>query len=205
MALDYNGLVNRVVDIIHETNVTSTEAEQFIADSQPKIQRDILSTIYGGSVPRQMLARLDTTTNGSSKITLPSDYFETRDVTVGASVARYAPPEKVESNADGFSDTPVVLDYYQNIPELSSSNTTNWLIEVSQDVYIWGACVQYAPWSNEMQSNMARFNPFYEDAIRKTKSSHGAQPRGALLRQNGRQWGAFYTVIGSDMLFDRAK
>lgn len=204
MALDYNSLVTRVVDIIKDTTVTSSVAEQFIEQSQPKIQRDLMSKVYGGEVPRQMLARADLVSDSNSQITLPSDYFDVRSVLVGSNIARYASPEKVRSSSNGYADADVALDYYQQIPTLTSSNTTNWLIEISEDVYIWGACIQYAPWGAEFESNMGRFNPFYEDAIRKTKSANGVTPLGGFTRQKGRPYGPFYTVIGANMLFDRA-
>lgn len=203
MPLDYTSLVQRIVDVIHESNVGTTQAQQFLDQCQPKVQRDLLSSIYGGSVPRQMMARITDTSTTDAKITLPGDYYDARSVSINGNVVRYASPEKVASNDAGYSEGDVVLDYYQQVPVLSASQTTNWLLAVSEDVYIYGACVQYVPWSKEL-SNMELFNPFYEDAVRKTKAAHGAQPRGGQTRKKGTPYGAFYTVIGEEMLFGSA-
>jgi len=36
----------------------------------------------------------------------------------------------------------LVLNYYQKIPVLSDSNTTNWLLTAHPDLYLYGALVQ---------------------------------------------------------------
>ena len=41
------------------------------------------------------------------------------------------------------------LLYYAKIPALSDSNTTNWLLSESPDVYLYGALVQSAPYLKE--------------------------------------------------------
>lgn len=41
------------------------------------------------------------------------------------------------------------LLYYAKIPALSDSNTTNWLLTESPDVYLYGALVQSAPYLKE--------------------------------------------------------
>lgn len=41
------------------------------------------------------------------------------------------------------------LLYYAKIPALSDSNTTNWLLTESPDVYLYGALIQSAPYLKE--------------------------------------------------------
>jgi hypothetical protein len=41
------------------------------------------------------------------------------------------------------------LLYYAKIPALSNSNTTNWLLSESPDIYLYGALVQSAPYLKE--------------------------------------------------------
>lgn len=41
--------------------------------------------------------------------------------------------------------TSLSLDYYQTIPALSDSNTTNWLLEDSPDIYLYTALMHAAP------------------------------------------------------------
>lgn len=33
----------------------------------------------------------------------------------------------------------ILLDYYQRIPALSEDNTTNWLLDIYPDLYLWGS------------------------------------------------------------------
>jgi hypothetical protein len=40
----------------------------------------------------------------------------------------------------------VEIVYYSKVPELSDSNTTNWLLTKAPDVYLYGALVQAAPY-----------------------------------------------------------
>ena len=39
-----------------------------------------------------------------------------------------------------------VLTYYQRIPALSTSNTTNWLLTDAPDLYVYGSCLELQPW-----------------------------------------------------------
>ena len=41
------------------------------------------------------------------------------------------------------------LLYYAKIPALSDSNTTNWLLTESPDIYLYGALVQSSPYLKE--------------------------------------------------------
>lgn len=41
------------------------------------------------------------------------------------------------------------LLYYAKIPELSDTNTSNWLLSESPDIYLYGALVQSAPYLKE--------------------------------------------------------
>jgi hypothetical protein len=36
-------------------------------------------------------------------------------------------------------DTPLTFDYFQKIPSLSITNTTNWLMTAAPDLYLWGS------------------------------------------------------------------
>lgn len=43
------------------------------------------------------------------------------------------------------------LLYYQSIPSLSDSNTTNWLLAMSPDAYLYGALLQATPYLKDDQ------------------------------------------------------
>jgi len=39
-----------------------------------------------------------------------------------------------------------VMTYYQTIPKLTTSNTTNWLLTDAPDLYVYGSCLEMQPW-----------------------------------------------------------
>ena len=43
----------------------------------------------------------------------------------------------------------VTLTYYSKIPALSDSNTSNWLLSVAPDMYLYGALMEAAPYLDE--------------------------------------------------------
>ena len=43
-------------------------------------------------------------------------------------------------------DTDVVLTYYQKIPALSDTQTTNWLLTKSPDLYLYSTLLEAAPY-----------------------------------------------------------
>ena len=196
---DYATLQADVVGTVKDSQVDLAQARDFIRLAEYKLQRDLVA---GASIPRHMLARLETTTDSASAITLPSDHHETRSVSVASYFARYSDPAQVESNAEGFADAKVVLDYYQRLPALTDINTANWLLDVGYDTYLWAACLQYVPWGQESEV-LQLWSSFYSDALGTVKSTYAPQPRGSLRAGKGPKYNAHYTIIGNQMLFGR--
>jgi len=56
------------------------------------------------------------------------------------------------------------LLYYQKIPALSDSNTTNWLLTMSPDAYLMGALLQSAPYLND-DTRMGVWGATYQGII----------------------------------------
>jgi hypothetical protein len=66
------------------------------------------------------------------------------------------------------TDYEIEMVYRQNIPALTSDNTTNWLIELAPDLYLYGALLESAPyikedgrtqtWGNAFSSTLATLN-----------------------------------------------
>jgi len=46
-------------------------------------------------------------------------------------------------------DTTIEILYYKNIPALSATNTTNWLLTKYPDLYLYGSLLQSAPYLND--------------------------------------------------------
>ena len=58
------------------------------------------------------------------------------------------------------------LVYYAKVPALSDSNTTNWLLTLSPDLYLYGALVQSAPYLRDDERLplwLARYTQMVED------------------------------------------
>lgn len=54
---------------------------------------------------------------------------------------------------DPVDDTSTVsIDYYQKVPALSVSNTTNWLLTAHPDLYLFGALTESGPFINSADS-----------------------------------------------------
>lgn len=56
------------------------------------------------------------------------------------------------------------LVYYQEIPELSDSQTTNWLLTDAPDAYLYGALMQAAPYLGE-DERVQIWNGLYASAV----------------------------------------
>lgn len=202
--MTYSDLQSDLVDLLDDPEIDAARARRFIALAEPKLDRDILDNANGGGVPRQKLARITGQTDSNSAYALPADYHRERTVVIGPSVARYALPELVPSAQPGYAQTSVNLDYYKLLPALSDTNTSNWMLDIGFDAYLYGAALQWISWGQD-ESNLGLWTTYYRDALRTVKSTHGPQPRGNRRRFNTRGYNALYTVIGDTMHFGTAR
>ena len=197
---DYTELQAQVADIIKNSSATADNIESFIQRAHDKITRDLMDDQYGRGIPAPMMVRGTSTTDAQSGVTVPANFIKARDVKVQGLPARYVSPERIETGAPGLGSAPVEMDYYERPVRLSDANPTNWILDRASDVYVYGACLQYAPWSKEFDM-LPLWTPFYEDAIKGLKRTFGAQPRGSLVRQKSNIYTYFYTLVGSTILF----
>lgn len=76
----------------------------------------------------------------------------------------------------------VELLYYEKIPALSDSNTTNWLLEDHPDVYLYGTLMQAAPFL-EQDQRMQVWSGLYATAVKSvTEESRKARYSGSGMR-----------------------
>lgn len=114
-------------------------------------------------------ARLSELNSGDANITLPTDYLEMQYVNVTTDTEypplTYLSPEalaaqredpgylayytivggKMRLYPDPGADVMLEMGYYAEIPRLSSSNTTNWLLTKSRRVYLYGSLLHAEP------------------------------------------------------------
>lgn len=133
---------------------------------------------------RQMEIATDLTVTSGS-VALPDDYLEAIRVTAATSPVReltYAEPgwfkEAYPSGQD--SSTPKFytieagaiksvadfeLLYYQAIPALSDSNTTNWLLTAHPNAYLFGGLLQYSIYQHD-DAKAQRYQRLLRGAVR---------------------------------------
>jgi hypothetical protein len=74
------------------------------------------------------------------------------------------------------------LTYYAKLAKLSNSNTTNWLLTSSPDIYLYGALLQAAPYLQD-DARIQTWATLYERALNdsQTADDRSASSGGALL------------------------
>lgn len=131
--------------------------------------------LFEAFINRKLLTReMETSaslTPSSGSASLPSDYIQWRRVTWEGSIRQeleYVNPSWLAANyPSSQSDRPsvftiegstlklrpidstsVTLDYYQKIPALTVSNTTNWLLAAYPDLYLFGSLTEADAFGN---------------------------------------------------------
>lgn len=144
--MTYAELKTAVADYMHRSDLTAN-IDTFI---------DMFEA-YANRTLRTSEMEVDATgTTASLALTLPADFLELRQVKSGTKTLQYVTPDriqdyqnttahvytliggKIRTNANG----PLAYTYYQKIPELSDSTTSNWLLASHQDAYLWGAIAE---------------------------------------------------------------
>lgn len=156
----------------------------FIALTEKRVQRDLRTASMEASATV-------TLTSGSGS--LPADYVSFRRVASAANPSRVldliSPDQAVERFPDDVSGIPsyftiigstiktyprseanLTLNYYQAIPALSVSNTTNWLLTKAPDIYLYGALLEGSLYMNDTEA-VTRWGTVLERAMRDFKRS----------------------------------
>lgn len=71
------------------------------------------------------------------------------------------------------SDVELEILYYQKIPALSDSNTTNWLLTNHPSVYLYGALLQSAPYLKD-DERVAIWDTLYQRGLQKLQAADQA-------------------------------
>jgi hypothetical protein len=97
------------------------------------------------ALPADYLAWRRVTWTGSTRVDLeyvhPS-YLQAAYPTSPADVPRIFTIEGSTLKVRPLDTTPLEFDYYQKIPALSDSATTNWLLSAHPDLYLFGSLVE---------------------------------------------------------------
>lgn len=169
MALStYTGLQASVASWLNKSNLTS-QIPDFISLAEAQMNRALRI--------RQMEQR-DTASVSAEYSTLPSDFLEAKSLTASDGTTAWdlepMPSEVISASAAGnygqtgkplfwarvatelrFYPVPdatytVELTYWQQIPPLAS-NSTNWLLALAPDAYLYGTLLQAAPFLRDAE------------------------------------------------------
>lgn len=86
-------------------------------------------------------------------------------------------------------DTDIELVYYQKVPALSDSNTSNWLLTEAPDVYLYGALVHSAPYLQEDNRSQVWASLYSASLLKLQQSSDNARHSGSGLKMRVRGLG----------------
>lgn len=177
----YSELKTAIADFLNREDLTSV-IPTFIALAEAQMQREIrhyrmmrrsegqIDSRYS-PVPTTWLEtiRLHIVGNDSYRLELTSmdDMLQLREETNGIAgrpthYAHVGENIEVFPNPDGEYD--IELLYYERIPALSDTATSNWLLEVAPDAYLYGALVQAAPYLQD-DARMQVWGALYGGAV----------------------------------------
>lgn len=187
-----------VRDTLSETsgNLTDSTLNRLISMGTSKLERDLVDD--GRSTPRQMLESTTITTDSNGILTLPDDWLRARSVQFENNVYKYVSAEKLKDKGL-LEDSDIAVTYYQRLEALTDT-TSNWLLDIARDIYIYASCLQYAPWAKE---NGEVYENFYVDGLDTVCRSNSARPTGGMIQQKRPKYNGFYTIYGNSMVFGR--
>lgn len=164
MALStYSEIKSTVADYLNRADLTAV-LPSFVTLAESKFNRELRT--------RDMLTRVQTTSD-DEYVSLPTDFLQHYSLELDAASAQppmdYIGPQEAKvlkaqnrtasttyyyTVIDGAfeiipapgSDLDLRMVYYAKIPALSDSNTTNWLLTKSPDLYLYSALLEAAPY-----------------------------------------------------------
>jgi hypothetical protein len=199
MALStYSELKTSVADWLNRSDLTSAVPD-FISLAEAQVERRLRT--------RQMIVRA-TATIDSEYSAVPADFLEARTLKLQTNPVTPMQFETIDSLDDlstqyiaagkprffsivgGQIRTVPIADssytaelvYYAKLSKLSDSNTTNWLLTASPDIYLYGALMQAAPYLKD-DARIGTWSQMYLTALQdlQTADDRGSTSGGALI------------------------
>ena len=176
----YSELKSTIADWLNRDDLTSV-IPSFVELAEAELTRNLRH--------RKMIARADATINSEYTQT-PLDWFQTQTLileTDPVTTLEYLTPEalnakRAASTANGkplfytmigteiqvypvpSGDYTAEMVYYAKIPSLSDSETTNWLLTLAPDIYLYGSLMQSAPYLQD-DNRLSVWNALYQKKI----------------------------------------
>lgn len=176
----YSELQSAIADWLNRTDLTAA-IKDFITIAESEFQRSIRH--------RKMITRADATIDSEYSAT-PSDWYQSVSLilktdpvhpleyvtnesmnTLKSSSSATGKPNyythvgteiQTHPAPDGTGYTGELV-YYAKIPALSDSNTSNWLLDLAPDIYLYGSLIQSAPYLRD-DERIAVWTSYYQKA-----------------------------------------
>jgi len=205
---NYANLQTTIADFLNRDDLTSA-IPTFIQLGESQMNRDIRHWEMEARVSGQQ-------SQGDQYMQLPADWLETirfhltsqgTDAVELASLASIADKRAAVDDQAGRprfyahvrgefelfptpdEDTDFELLYYQKIPALSDSSTTNWLLEYAPDIYLYASLAHSAPYLQE-DARIAVWAQMYSAAVAQLNAqSERVKNSGSGIRLNIRGLG----------------
>lgn len=172
---DYDSLVTAVTEYLAREEDTTLIARipSFIQLTESKLNREL----FVRQMENRATTTVDTSTSEPEFISLPDDFQSMRRVrlpgVIGKPHLQFLSGTQMDElrtsrgDAAGWpvyftifgtemeicptpdSDFEIEMVYRANIPALTSTNTTNWLLTLAPDIYLYGALLESAPYIKE--------------------------------------------------------
>lgn len=197
MALDtYANLQTSIADFLNRDDLTSAIPD-FITLAEAQLQRDLrhwrmekraTATIDArfSAVPSDYLSviRIQPATDKTALRLVDADRMQrlrAQDANTAGRPRYFA----VIGGEFEFYPTPdesytAELLYHRTIPALSDSNTTNWLLDLAPDAYLYGALLQSAPYLQE-DARIGAWGQLYGNVVNGLNRENKRGKHGATL------------------------
>ena len=165
--MTYSELQTQIASYLHRTDLTAqiptfiglAEAVLFREINVKDLQTTATLTTTGEYAPLPAdfgsLSKIEVTVNG---LTYPLDYQSQPETSTGTVYPSKFAFENGQIRIFGAgTGTTGTLYYTPKIEALSGTNTTNWLLDNAQDLYLFASCLEGAKYvrANEMIANLA--------------------------------------------------
>lgn len=196
MATTYAELQTEIADFLNRDDLTSI-IPTFISLAEAQFNRDIRHW--------EMETRQTATAN-EQYLTKPADWIESIRLTIPNGTIHLLSRDALAVKRDRFADTAgtpefychsgntfelyptpdsditTELLYYAKIPVLSDSNTSNWLLDLAPDVYLYGALLHTSAYLQE-DNRLTTWSSLYGNAVgRLNEDSNKARFSGSGLK-----------------------
>lgn len=169
---NFGDLKTAIYSWLDRSDLTATETGQFVLAVETDLRADAEVRDFEATV---------TATMSGNGFTGPSDLIRVRSLLVDDHPYTYLPPDeyarKVDNDSTGrwytingvdFSvnngDGNVYeLAYVGNIPALTASGDTNWILDNHPNIYLWGGCYYGSVFLKD-PNGIATYGPLYETA-----------------------------------------